>query len=279
MLFFVTGCSTGLGLQLAQAILAAGHDCIASSRNPSKTPDLVADFEKKGGKWVHLDISGKDVESTMANILVDHGPIDVLINNAGVTDVGPIENMPRDQARAVFETNFWGPLRVMQAVMPSMRERKSGSIVNISSSSVFNPFPLLGIYSASKGAIECLADSLNSEMGAFGIRTLVVEPGLLRTEFSDTGKVDVDGIMARSAMFQGTYVEQVMAQLTAFHGNEPGDPVKVAKVIIDEVLSPKAQPPTPRLILSADAIQFAKGKVQGLEAAVALGETIDVGFA
>jgi NAD(P)-dependent dehydrogenase (short-subunit alcohol dehydrogenase family) len=279
MLFFVTGCSTGLGLQLAQSILAAGHDCIASSRNPSKTPDPVADFEKKGGKWVQLDISGKDVERTLATIIKDHGPIDVLINNAGVTDVSPIENAPLEQARALFETNFWGPVRVMQAVIPSMRERKSGTIVNISSSSVFNPFPLLGVYSASKGAIDCLADSLNGEMGAFGIRTLVVEPGLLRTEFSDTGKVDVEGIMARSAMFQGTYVEQVMAQMTAFHGNEPGNPVKAAKAIIDEVLSPKAQPPTPRLILGSDAIEFAKGKVQGIEAAVAAGEKFDVGFA
>lgn len=83
MLWLVTGCSTGLGLSLARAVLDAGHQCLASSRDPSKMPEIVADFEKRGGNWIELDISGPDVESIIAQVIADNGPIDVLVNNAG----------------------------------------------------------------------------------------------------------------------------------------------------------------------------------------------------
>lgn len=206
MLFLVTGCSSGIGLQLAQAILTAGHHCIASSRQPSKTPDIVTDFEKKGGIWIQLDVASPNAGDVIRKVIADHGPIDVLINNAGISDVGPLENHSLQAAQALFETNLWGPLRLTQAIIPSMRERKSGTIVNISSSVVFQPHPLLSMYAASKGALESMTDALHTELGVFGVRTLLVEPGLTRSEFSNTAKQDMGELMTRLEVFKGVSI-------------------------------------------------------------------------
>ncbi|ETN42428.1 uncharacterized protein HMPREF1541_01583 [Cyphellophora europaea CBS 101466] len=262
MLWLVTGCSSGLGLSLANAILDAGHQCIASSRNPSKTPEIVSNFEKKGGKWITLDISKPDVEEVIAKAVADHGAIDVLVNNAGYPVVGPLENQPLKDARDLFETNFFGYIRTIQAVAPSMRERKSGTVVNIGSSEAWQTNPLLSIYSASKWALEGLTETMAAELGVFGIRTLIVEPDAIRTEFANLESQDVPGFLTRMEAYKGTFIEHVSQFLMTMHGTQAIDAAKAAKAIVAEVTTPSSDPPLLRLPLGKESTKKLKAKAE-----------------
>lgn len=261
MLWLVTGCSTGLGLSIANAVLAAGHECIASSRNPSNTPELVSDFKSRGGHWITLDVSGPDVETTIAQTISTHGPIDVLVNNAGYALAGPLENEPLPAARAMYETNVFGLLRTMQAVIPSMRARKSGTIVNISSAEAWAPNPLLSLYASSKWAVEGLTTSAAIELSPFGIRALLVEPDAIRTEFSNMARFDVDRFNERMAPYQGTFVDQVAGFIKTMHGGQQIDPDKAARAIVQEVTSPSSNPPLGRLPIGKESTRKLKEKV------------------
>ncbi|TVY89037.1 Retinol dehydrogenase, partial [Lachnellula willkommii] len=154
MQWLVTGCSSGLGLELARAILASGQQCIATSRNPSKTPSAAAEIERLGGIWAALDIAAPDLESRLGEIVDKHGTIDVLVNNAGYAAGGPLETMEIEAIQSQMETNFLGPIRAIKAVVPSMRENGSGVIVNVSSAEYWDPHAGCSVYSASKFALE-----------------------------------------------------------------------------------------------------------------------------
>jgi short-subunit dehydrogenase len=260
MLFLVTGTSSGLGLSIANAVLDAGHQCIASSRNPSKTPDLVADFEKRGGKWIKLDVAGPDVEAVIAKAISDYGPIDVLVNNAGYAIAGPVESEALADARALFETNFFGSVRTMQAIIPSMRTRKTGTIVNITSTEAIAPNPLLSQYAATKWAMDGFSESVSIELSALGIRTLIVEPDAIRTEFASSERVDLERFQKRMEPFKGTFMEQVVQMFTHMHGNQAIDPVRAAKAIVQEVVSPSSNPPLLRLPLGKESLKKIRAK-------------------
>lgn len=234
MQFLVTGCSSGIGLSLVRSILRRGHTVIASSRNPSKTPDLVSEVEKAGGVWVTLDVSSPDLESTLATIISEHGPIDVIVNNAGYASGGVFEQVPLANSRALMETNFFGPLRVMKAIIPSMRERRSGVIVNISSSEFWEPHPVAGVYGATKFALEGISESVAMEVGALGIRVLSVEPGATRTEVVK----DLE-VLPMPEAYKGTMADYVTQAFQAMHGTQAQDPDKTADAIVKEVLDPK----------------------------------------
>jgi NAD(P)-dependent dehydrogenase (short-subunit alcohol dehydrogenase family) len=253
MLWLVTGCSSGLGLSIANAALTAGHDVIASSRNPSKQPEVVKDFEARGGKWITLDVAGVDAESIIAKAISEHGPIDVLVNNAGGALAGPLESEDLATARALIETNLFGTLRAMQAVIPSMRERKAGTIVNISSSEAWEPHPLLSVYAASKHAVEGLTEAVAGELAPFNIRALLVEPDAIRTSFSDPAGHDFEKFGVRMAPYQGTFLEQVMKFLMNLHGSESVDPDKAAMAIVQEVSVPSTSPPLTRLLIGKES--------------------------
>ena len=257
MLFLVTGCSSGLGLSLCRAILKAGHQCIASSRNPSKTPEAVTEIEKLGGKWITLDVASPKLETALKQAVTEHGPIDVLINNAGFASGGVFEHYDIEQARALMETNFFGAMRTMQAVIPSMRERKSGVIVNVSSAEFWEPHPLAGVYGASKFALEGLSESLAPELGSFNIRTLIVEPGGMRTSFM----ANIEFPTLPDA-YKGTVAEYVMNAFASGEGFNQ-DPERTAEVIVEEVLKPSVDPPLLRMPLGKESL--GKMKARGEE--------------
>ena len=179
----ITGTSRGIGLETALAFGRAGHRVHATMRNPSQSPDLAATAAREK---LPITVSTMDVDSdqsvsdAIAAILKD-GPIDVLVNNAGVEGVGPVEEFPLASFRAIMETNYFGALRCIQAVVPEMRARQSGCIINVSSVAGRICSPPLTSYCASKWALEALSEGLAGELKTFNIRVAIVEPGIIDT--------------------------------------------------------------------------------------------------
>jgi NAD(P)-dependent dehydrogenase (short-subunit alcohol dehydrogenase family) len=152
--WLITGCSSGFGLSLARAVLAGGHKVIATSRNPSRTPDLVEEVESKGGKWVQLDVNSPVSGDVIAELERGGDHIDVLVNNAGYCVYAPVETATKDEVQAQMETMFFAPLRLIQAVLPYMRQRKSGVIVNMSSGASLEGINTMGVYAGAKAGLD-----------------------------------------------------------------------------------------------------------------------------
>ena len=180
----ITGSSKGIGFEAALAFGRAGHKVHATMRNPSQSPQLaeIAKREKLPILVSTLDVdSDQSVSHAIAAIQKDHGPIDVLVNNAGVEKAGSVEELPMADFRAVMETNYFGALRCIQAVVPHMRQHRGGCIVNVSSVAGRISSAPLTPYTASKWALEALSEGLAGEMKTFNVRVLIVEPGIIDT--------------------------------------------------------------------------------------------------
>lgn len=180
----ITGTSKGIGLQTALAFGRAGYHVHATMRNPAQSPELarMAAQEKLPITVSALDVdSDQSVRDGIARIRSDHGPIDVLVNNAGIERVGSIEELPLAEFRAAMETNYFGALRSIQAVLAEMRQRRSGTIVNVTSVAGRLSNPPLAAYNASKWALEALSEALAIEMKPFSVRVAIVEPGIIDT--------------------------------------------------------------------------------------------------
>ncbi len=183
----ITGTSKGLGFATALTLGRAGHKVYATMRDPSRSPELAqtAAQEKLPIKVSVMDVdSDTSVKSGIASIEKDAGQIDVLVNNAGVESHGSIEELPLSEFRSVMETNYFGLLRCIQALVPSMRQRKSGCIINMSSVAGHISCPPLAPYTASKFAVEALSEALAGEMKTFGVRVAIVEPGIIDTDMA-----------------------------------------------------------------------------------------------
>jgi len=180
----ITGTSKGIGLETALAFGRAGYRVHATMRNPAQSPALA---ETAAREKLPITVSTMDVDSdqlvsdAIAAIVKNHGPIDVLVNNAGVEGVGPVEEFPLARFRAIMETNYFGALRCIQAVVPQMRQRRSGSIINVSSVAGRICNPPLTSYCASKWALEALSEGLAGELKTFNVRVAIVEPGIIDT--------------------------------------------------------------------------------------------------
>lgn len=232
----ITGCSSGLGYSLALASLKAGHKVIATSRNPDKTPDKVAQITSLGGQWAALDVASPSLEAQFKeNILplFPDGKIDVLINNAGIGDGSVVEDIDLEAARTVFETNFWGILRLTKLVVPIMRVQGSGHIVNISSTSSMVPLPMLSVYSASKAAVDILTVTLAAEVAPFGIRAFTVNPAGISTPFIENSAKGNTGDLLK-AEYKGTTADFVLPMLFD-PKNFSIDPDKAAELIVAAV--------------------------------------------
>lgn len=180
----ITGTSKGIGLQAALAFARASHTVHAAMRNTSQSPELArtAAEEKLPITIITMDVDRDDsVRDAFAAIHGQHGPLDVLVNNAGIERAGAIEELPLAEFRAVMETNYFGVIRCVQAVAPHMRQRRSGCIINISSVAGRITNPPLAPYTASKWALEALTEALAAEMKTFGVRVALVEPGIIDT--------------------------------------------------------------------------------------------------
>lgn len=187
-LVVITGCSSGFGLEAALAFARNGDTVVATMRNPKKSTALMDRAAAEGLKIAvqELDVTDDEsVERAVRAIADEHGAADVLVNNAGVGFGGPVETMPIEAARDLFETNFWGPMRMMRAVLPAMRERRSGVIINVTSLAGLLPgAPYTGLYASSKHALNTLSESLSIELMPFDIRVHCVEPGFFATEIA-----------------------------------------------------------------------------------------------
>lgn len=180
----VTGTSTGIGLATALVLGRAGHKVYATMRNPSRAPELgqMAEKEKLPIKIVVMDVdSDSSVKTAMEGIYKDAGPVDVLVNNAGIERTGPIEELSMDDFRAVMETNYFGVIRCVKAVVTHMRTRKSGCIINVASVAGHIASTPMAPYTASKFALEALSEALAQEMKTFNVRVALVEPGIIET--------------------------------------------------------------------------------------------------
>ena len=185
----ITGCSTGIGLAAARHLASRGDHVYATARNPEGSADLVSAATSNANiTTLSLDVTSDASVTTAVRAVLDaEGRIDVLVNNAGIGAFGTFEFVPEDVARAPFETNFWGVLRVTRAVLPAMRAQGSGIIVNISSVAGRIAGPAMGVYPASKHALEAASEALAREVYPLGIRVAIIEPGFVVTPILDKG--------------------------------------------------------------------------------------------
>ena len=185
----ITGCSSGYGLETARHLHARGWNVIATMRTPRE--DLLPRSSRM--RVIALDVTS---EASIAAALAASGPIDVLINNAGIGMLGAFEATPMSAAREVFETNTFGVMAMMQAVIPQFRARRAGTIVNVTSSVTLAPMPLVAVYTASKTAIEGFTGSLAHELAEFGVHVKLVEPGYgPGTRFTENGMPRMQGLI------------------------------------------------------------------------------------
>ncbi|GLR48099.1 oxidoreductase [Sphingomonas astaxanthinifaciens] len=185
----VTGASSGIGKATAIALAEAGHRVFAGVRKPSEA--IVHPLVE----LVKLDVTNPDdVVSAVAHVEREAGRLDVLVNNAGTSLVGAVEETSDKEASSLFQTNFFGPLRLSRAVLPLMRRQGQGLIVNVSSVLGFLPAPFMGLYASSKHALEGLSESLDHEVRSFGVRVILVEPSFTRTSLDTNASVASTGI-------------------------------------------------------------------------------------
>jgi NAD(P)-dependent dehydrogenase (short-subunit alcohol dehydrogenase family) len=188
----ITGCSTGIGKATALVLARAGHKVYATMRNPSGAPDLgdIAASENLPISVMPLDVDDEvSIHNAVGNILQNEQGIDVLVNNAGIAPLGSVEELPLEDFSQTMNTNYLGPIRCIQKVLPAMRERKSGCIINITSVAGKIAGASQGAYAASKFALEALSEALAQEVKPFNIRVAIVEPGIIETPIFE--KVDL----------------------------------------------------------------------------------------
>jgi NAD(P)-dependent dehydrogenase (short-subunit alcohol dehydrogenase family) len=186
----ITGCSSGIGHATAHRLAADGWTVYATARRP----ETLADLERDGCKTLPLDVTDEaSMSAAVQAVITAEGAVGVLINNAGYSQSGAVESVPLDQVRRQFETNVFGLIRMSQLVLPGMRDQHWGRIVNLSSMGGRLTFPGGGIYHATKYSVEALSDAMRFEVSGFGVKVIVIEPGLIVTNFGETAAGSVGG--------------------------------------------------------------------------------------
>ncbi len=245
--WLITGCSTGLGRALAQAVVEAGHHVVVTARDATTVADL-ADTAPDRALAVALDVTNAEqVTAAVQQAQERFDGIDVLVNNAGYGYRAAIEEGDDAQVRALFETHFFGTVATIKAVLPGMRERRCGAIVNISSIGVQLTPVGSGYYAAAKAAVEGMSGALHGELAPLGISVTVVEPGAFRTDFAGRS-------LTQSATVIDDYADTAgrrRKENDTMHGNQAGDPAKAAGAIVTAVES--GEPPA-FLLLGQDAL-------------------------
>lgn len=249
--WFITGCSTGFGRELSRVLLGRGHGVVVTARDPA----TLDEFAASGNALVAaLDVT---VPAQIADVVrqaeARFGHIDVLVNNAGYGYLSAIEEGEDDEVRAMFETNVFGLADMTKAVLPGMRARRSGHIVNISSMAGLVGFPGIGYYNATKFAVEGLSEALAKETAPLGIKVTIVEPGPFRTDWAGRSLKVPRTAIADYARSAGARRDAVQG----YSGTQPGDPVRGVEAIINAVES--AEPPL-HLLLGRPAYEMTAAK-------------------
>jgi NAD(P)-dependent dehydrogenase (short-subunit alcohol dehydrogenase family) len=263
--WFITGCSTGFGLELAKQAIEHGYRTVMTARDPSKLEGYGA---TDNVLVLKLDVTQPDqVAAAVTAAQARFGGIDVLVNNAGIGYFAAIEEGEVAEVRKMFEVNVFGLTAMIQAVLPGMRQCHSGCIVNVASLAGLRGFPALGQYNATKFAVEGLSEALRQEVEPLGIRVMVVEPSGFRTDWA-----------GRSANESAHQIDDYMASagnvrnaVRASSGKQPGDPVRAASAIVKAVAS--GNPPH-HLLLGNDAFEGAMAKLDELRKDFTAGEAV-----
>lgn len=248
-IWFITGASKGFGFEIAGAALEAGDKVVATVRsNPSAVYDA---FKNHPDLFVvNMDVTmEKEVREAVDNAIQHFGKLDIIVNNAGYGIVGGIEEITDAEARKQYDTNVFGVLNVLRATLPFLRKQRSGHIMNVSSLFAFDPTIGWALYASTKNAVEGISKGLVKELAPFNIKVTAVEPGLFRTGF--TGK---DSYMVAQHVisdYEDTVVGRMRKSTGAFHGSQPGDPTKLAEVVVK--LGHSDNPPL-HLPIGSDAV-------------------------
>lgn len=258
--WLITGSSSGFGRSLAEELIARGERVVATARDPRALEELVARAPERV-LALRLDVTKPaEIDAAIAAAQQRFGGIDVLVNNAGFSIVGALEETSEAELRATMELMFFGAVATTRAVLPLLREQRRGAIVQITSVGGLTTAPGFGAYCAAKHALEGLSECLAAEVAPYGIRVLIVEPGAFRTSLFGSAFRTMPATPAYAGSVGPTrgYVE-------ASAGKQPGDPAKAARAIADAVA---AGCPTLRLPLGADAVELMRGKLAQLAAEV-----------
>lgn len=251
--WFITGASRGFGALIAERALAKGDAVVATARSAQAITDRFASHPNLLA--VSLDVTNEDQAAAAAAAATERfGRIDILLNNAGFGLMGAVEEATAAEIEAVYRTNVFGLLNVTRAVLPHMREARSGRILNISSIGGYRGAAGFGVYSSTKFAVEGLSEALHAELAPLGIHVTVIEPGYFRTDFLDASSLSTSP--ARIADYDGTAGRVRRAALELNH-SQPGDPSKLADVLVAFVDT--ANPPV-RLPLGSDTVAAIEAK-------------------
>ena len=263
----VTGCSTGIGLSTATLFSEGDYQVIATARSPESSEELVELGKKDNVLLKTLDVCDQESVDKLFNELNDFD-VDVLVNNAGVGGSGSVENASMDFAKNLMETNYFGALRMIQKVIPSMRSRRSGAIINVSSMAVRRPFVLICYYCATKYALNGLSESMAHELARFNIRVTLIEPGTVITPiFGKANSIPEDE--ENYSILQGRMIRQVTKGLTELGCG----PEVIAKCMVDFVTT---EDPKLHYLLASDAVDNVDVyQKYGPETWVADGEILD----
>ena len=268
--WFITGCSTGFGRELAKLVIARGWRAVVTARDVTAVQDLVEGCEERAVA-VALDVTmPSQIAAAVASAEAKFGAIDVLVNNAGYGYLAAIEEGEDEAVRSMFEANVFGLVNMTKAVLPIMRAQHSGMIINVSSIGGLTSFAATGYYHGTKYAVEGISESLAIEVRPLGIDVMIVEPGPFRTNWAGPSiKQSATQISAYA-----TTAGERRKQTEARSGNQAGDPVRAAQAIIDASMS--AEPPL-RLLLGKMALELARKKLSVMKADFDNWETVTIG--
>jgi NAD(P)-dependent dehydrogenase (short-subunit alcohol dehydrogenase family) len=253
--WFITGCSTGFGRQLARQAAQHGFRAVVTARNLAD----IADLKTGDALLLKLDVTDQgQIDAAIGAALARFGRIDVLVNNAGIGYFAAVEEGEDDQVRRMFDINVLGVVRMIHGVLPGMRKRRSGFIVNLSSIGGLRSFPGIGYYNATKFAVEGLSEALWQEVEPLGIKVMLVEPSGFRTDWAgrsaNESKITIDDYAKTAGAGR--------RGVRAMSGKQRGDPARAAQAILDAVSSSK---PPHRLLLGNDAYDGAMAKLDELK--------------
>jgi len=266
--FFITGVSSGFGRAIANAAVHAGHRVIGTVRSEQ----AAAEFKTQAGQEAHvklLDVTQFDAVAPLAAAVeAEHGPVDVVINNAGYGHEGILEESSLGEMRRQFDVNVFGAVAVMKAFLPFMRQRRRGHIVNITSMGGYITMPGISYYCGSKFALEGISETLAKEVKGLGIAVTAVAPGSFRTDWAGRSTV-------RSARSIGDYdalFDPVRARRRSVSGKQLGDPIKAAAVML-RIATATERPPA-HLLLGSDSLELVRGKLTAMQDELARWEAV-----
>ncbi|MXV15150.1 oxidoreductase [Hufsiella ginkgonis] len=256
--WFITGCSTGFGRELATEVLSKGYKAAVAARNTADIADIISAYPDTAFP-VKLDVTkAEEIVSSVEAVQTKFGQIDVLVNNAGIGYFASLEESDEHEVRRMFEVNVFGLASLTQKVLPAMRARRSGHILNVASIGGLVAFPGISFYNATKFAVVGLSESLSKEVAPLGIKVTVIAPSGFRTDWAGRSANETHKGIEDYDTTAGANIRTIRG----YSGKQPGDPVRAAKAIIAAVESP--EPPL-YLLLGANAMKGGRAKLEVLK--------------